>query len=78
VATDEKSSSAVGDPSEVPLRRIVAPSLLFGAWTLGVAALHAIWPERLDLIFVVLAEIAISPVVIFLFQNIEFVRLQSG
>lgn len=57
--------------SDAPIVRLVACILIFGVWTVAVSVAHAVWPLRIDLISVVLAEVAIAPVLIFLFQHIE-------
>jgi len=60
------------DALDVPMGRLIGCIVLFGLWSLAVSIVHAALPKNFDTTSVIVAEIAIAPVLIFLFQNLEF------
>jgi hypothetical protein len=56
---------------DVPMERFIWCTSLFGIGSLAISVVHALFPERFDLISVVVAEVAIAPILVFLFRNLE-------
>jgi hypothetical protein len=72
MASDESEKIKAEIDEAVPIGRIVACIVLFGLWSVIISALHALFPLRVDVVSVIVGEIAVTPVLIFLFRNLEF------
>jgi len=59
-------------PDSVPLARALWCITIFAVWSLALSATHALFPLRFDLLSTVIAEIGVVPLLVFLFQNVEF------
>jgi hypothetical protein len=72
MAGENESGSTVAEKDEdaIPQRRVIWLLIGFGAWTTGNALLHAFWPLKFDVTAVVVLQIAISPLLLLLF-NVE-------
>jgi hypothetical protein len=68
---NEQTAKVEDGATDAPLNRLVICITIFWAWSVAVSIVHALWPSKFDLTSVVIAEIAIAPVLIFLFHNIE-------